>query len=316
MPLQIIPFNENHLEDAARLVCDRYTALLEQEPVMPVRYTEVSAILPRLQDLLQQGTGVAALRGDKLVGFLHGFALPDFLGKRSLYSPEWANATALQDSRRIYEEMYAQLSADWVADNCFQHAITLFANDRADLEAWQWLSFGMFVVDAIRDISPIQLPPTSLEIRRATIADLSVASAFSAALNNHLCSPPVFVPHDSREMNNWLADPMHSLFLAYADNQALGSLSIEPGYTEGCLVTRDEKTIAITHAYTLEQTRCQGIATTLLSHALDYARSQGYTRCAVDFEAANYQARRFWLTNFRPVCYSLLRILPVTHPQD
>jgi hypothetical protein len=50
-----------------------------------------------------------------------------------------------------------------------------------------------------------------------------------------------------------------------------------------------------------------GVATALLNRALEWARAEGYTRCAVDFEAANVPARRFWLRYFQPAALSFYR---------
>lgn len=312
MSLQIVPFYEDYLEDAARLVCARFLTLRCQVPVLPECYTRVDAFLPRLQDLLQKGLGVAALDGGKLTGFLHGFVLPHFLGKRSLFSPEWANAARLDSSARIYEEMYAWLSGDWVDSGCDQHIITLLANDSAGLDAWRWLGFGMAATDAIRDLSPLQPPPTWLEIYRAGVLDLPESVRFADALAQHIASPPIFWPHAAQDMQSRLENPEFAQFMACANGKTLGVIGLEPGYTDACLVSQDKQTITITSAYTLEQARCQGVAHHLLSHALGWAGAQGYVRCAVDFEAANYLAHRFWLTHFQPVCYSLLRSIPTT----
>jgi GNAT superfamily N-acetyltransferase len=51
------------------------------------------------------------------------------------------------------------------------------------------------------------------------------------------------------------------------------------------------------------------VATALLDRALTWAREAGYVRCAVDFEAMNVVAARFWLRHFRPVCHTLARHL-------
>jgi hypothetical protein len=41
-----------------------------------------------------------------------GWVLPSFRGKRNTFSPKWANAAELGDSRHIYVEMYRHLAAD------------------------------------------------------------------------------------------------------------------------------------------------------------------------------------------------------------
>ena len=163
--LKAISLGEEHLVDAAVLVSNRYRRLCEQEPHLPDRYAEVTNLLPLLRSIWSaSGVGVAAIRGDRLVGFLTGWQMPSFRGKRSTYSPEWANAADLEDSARIYEELYSHLAATWVADKFVAHYISLFPNDVAALRAWHWLGFGMISVDAIRGLDPIQDHVTGVTI--------------------------------------------------------------------------------------------------------------------------------------------------------
>ena len=54
--------------------------------------------------------------------------------------------------------------------------------------------------------------------------------------------------------------------------------------------------------------RGKGIGSSLLDRYIQAARSEGYLRCAVDFETMNLLGSRFWLKQgFNPVCFSLLR---------
>ena len=121
MALRMSSLRETHLEDAATLVSVRYRALREQVPLLPPRYEEASTLHSMLHEFTKQAPGVAALRGGRLVGFLAGMVLPIFRGKRSVLSPEWANGAELSEGRRLYEEMYRELSARWVANGCFTH---------------------------------------------------------------------------------------------------------------------------------------------------------------------------------------------------
>ena len=149
--LNIIPFLEEHIEDAARLVCDRYQRLRQQVPDLPQQYSNVSNLIPLLQDILKPDIpGVAAIRGNRMVGFLTAWLMPNFRGKRSIYSPEWANATILDDSARIYEALYSRISGDWLAEGYSAHYLSVLPNDIQALRQWHWLGFGMFAVDALR----------------------------------------------------------------------------------------------------------------------------------------------------------------------
>ena len=49
------------------------------------------------------------------------------------------------------------------------------------------------------------------------------------------------------------------------------------------------------------------IATRLLQRGVEWARTEGYVRCSVDFETANVQATRFWSRHFQIICRSLGR---------
>lgn len=319
MSIQIEPLRETHIEDAAELFCIRFRALREHLPLLPARYSIADTILSMLRDLSQSAPGVVAIDGRKLTGFLLGFVIPDFLGKRSVFSPEWANAARLEGSRRLYQEMYGRLSADWVADKCFTHLVSLLENDPQGRDTWHWLAFGMAAVDGLRDLQPVQASSAGFELRRATLDDVGEANLFDQALARHLAAPPIFWPHENKEYAEWLGNSANALWLAYQagtshragqerpGNEAVGCLALEPGYQGGCQVTQDEKTISITGAYTREGTRGNGVATALLNGSLEWARAEGYERCAVDFEPMNSLAARFWPKYFQPVCYSLMR---------
>lgn len=307
MSLQITALNDSHLEDAAGLVCTRYQELRQQEPLLPARYEHPGEFLPKLRQLAGSAPGVAAMRSGKLVGFIAGYLIPEFLGVRAAYSPEWAHAVGLEDGRRIYEELYAHLSNIWVDKACLTHAFTLFGNDRVGLEALQWLSFGYAGVDAVREVTGVESKPDVCEIRRAKNQDSVTVAELISKLERHLASAPVFWPHELGETLEWLRDPANAMFLAEREGVALGCLGIGPANPEACTIIRDAGTASIISAYTQEAERGSGVATALLEQALSWARQQGYVRCAVDFEAMNYLARRFWTKWFRPVCYSLVR---------
>ncbi len=310
MSLEILPLEEKHINDAAALTCARYLMLRKQVPLLPARYEEVSTVLPMLGDLVGQAPGVVAVRSSRLVGFLSGFVLPSFMGKRSVYSPEWANAAEIQDSRRIYEEMYAHLSARWVDDGCFTHLVGLLADDREGLEGWHWLGFGLIAADGIRDLQPVTGPTLGADIRQAGPEDVEQVSALIAALRRHLAAAPSFFPHSEEEVRHdeeWLGSPANAMWLACRGMEVVACMGQGPANPDACTIILDEGTTSIVSAFTIESARGSGIATALLNRCLDWARTQGYERCAVDWEPMNILASRFWLKHFQPVSYALVR---------
>ncbi len=266
-----------------------------------------------MSDLAQADQGVVAFDGGLVVGFLAGLVIPDFRGRRAAYSPEWANAARAEGSWDIYRQMYARLSPRWVADGCLTHLVALLANDRQSIEAWFWLEFGLGVVDAIRDLTPLPQVASDATIRRAQVADIDQVMRFIDALWAYLTSPPVSIPpskESTREyQQQWLVEPDNVLWLARHGGEDVACMGLGPSDPTACYIIRDDKTASIHTAFTVESTRETGLATALLSHSLEWARRNGYHRCAVDFEPHNIPGARFWLRHFRPVCYSLIRRL-------
>jgi len=313
MPMEIVPFQETQIEEAAALACARYQIQRQQVPLLPARFEDAEAILPLIRDLAGRAPGVAALRDGRLAGFLLGFVIPEFRGKRSVYSPEWANAADLEDSRRIYEEMYSHLSARWVAGGCAIHLVSMLAHDRAGIQGWHWLGFGLAAADGVRELSPVPGPAVDIEIRRAGPEDAGQAASLLEALRRHLEAPPTFVfrgaPSDVAEHKDWLGNPGNALWLAYRGSEAVACLGQGPASPKASMLIEDAKTTSIVSAFTREEARGGGIATALLNRALDWGREQGYARCAVDWEPMNVPASRFWLRYFQPVSYALERYI-------
>jgi GNAT superfamily N-acetyltransferase len=309
--LKVVPFAEKHLEDAAGLFCARYRALRHEVPSLPSRYEESSTLLPPLRDLTAQAPAVAATRGGRLVGFLGAFLLPDFRGKRSVFGPEWANAADLGDSRRLYEEMYAHLSGRWVSHGCLTHLVAMLAHDQAGIDGWTGLGFGPIAADGVRDLQPVPGPRADVRVRRASPQDVDTAMVLLKALERHLASPPTFLPPDDgddRESEQRrLADPGYALWLADTGSEAVACLGQGPASPDACTIIVDDKTSSIVSAFTRPDARGRGVATALLNRALEWARAQGYERCAVDYEPMNLLAARFWRRHFQPVSYAFVR---------
>lgn len=311
--LEIKPFEKAHLEDAAALVIHRYTELCQQEPLLPVRYQHSANILPHLQNMLKAGCpGVAATQNGRLVGFLMGWLMPSFRGKRSTYSPEWANASLLANSRYIYEEMYRVIAGDWAAEKYVAHYLSIFTNDLAGIEALHWLNFGMLSVDAIRSLQRVTAGQNQVEIRHASLDDLEAVIALNEELRQYMRAAPIFFiaeAYDEEYFIDWIQDSDREIFLAFMKGEPVAFLRVGPANPDVAAIIFDEKTTSIYGAFTKEAMRGQDIGTSLLACAVERARNRGYERFAVDFETMNLLGSRFWLRHFNPVSYSLLRYL-------
>jgi GNAT superfamily N-acetyltransferase len=305
--LEVVPLSDERLEGAADLVTACYRAERGAAPALPVRYEDPGEVLSLLRDASKRSKGVVAIHDDDVEGLLLGGAIIEFMG-RSVYVPEWSHAACVDGRQETYRQMYAYLSRKWVEDGCFTHVISLLAHDREAIDAFFWMGFGLVEVTAIRDLSPVEGGRASVEIRKAGREDAEVITDFNTGLQRYLAAAPTF--HNDREplrAESWLADPVNSAWLAYSDGMPVGCIRIGPADPSAARFIRDERTAYIVHAFVEEGLRNAGIGTALLSRALDWARSAGYERCAVDFESSNTIACNFWLKHFQPVCLILYR---------
>ena len=309
----IIPLHEDHLQDASRLVSKRYSQLYKNIPDLPSKYTVSETFLPLLQNLFRaSGAGVAAFHQNQLVGFLTGWLMSSFRGKRSVYSPEWGNGARLGDSEKIYQEMYNFMSEEWVSKRYIAHYISLFPNDTQALTAWFWMGFGMISVDAIRGLDPIEEEPGVSLIQAAEPQNLDQVYKLQENLRSYMVEAPIFLITASKERDyykDWLSDPQKAVWLAWMRDKPAAFMRLGPADVDVCTVIQDEGTTSIYAAFTKEGFRKSGIGSSLLNHALYEARNSGYKRCAVSFEPMNLLGTRFWLKYFQPVCYSVVRFV-------
>lgn len=311
--IEIVPFSEDHIEAAAALVAARYRAERDFNKSLPTKYEEAEAIVPILQDNSKRTTGVTTIREGRLAGFATGL-MTMHREARTAYIPDWGHGTEPADRWGTYRAMYAGLAHHWVANGYFTHIVTVFANEREVADAWFSLGFGLENVDALREVSLVEGPVAEVEIRRANPEDFDVVMALTLATRQHIATTPAFRPlldHEGAEYyKQQLSDLDVVWWLAYQDGEVVGGMRIVPSSKRNFVMTvADESTCAITMAFTMEKERNHGIGTTLLKHSLEWVRSVGYKKCAVDFESANIPGSRFWLANFQPVCYSLVRRL-------
>ncbi|UCB42742.1 MAG: GNAT family N-acetyltransferase [Dehalococcoidales bacterium] len=310
--VEIVPFSEDHIEAAASLVAARYRTERELNKSLPARYEKPDAILERLRPFANGRADIAVMCQGQLKGFLLGLIFP-LRGVRTAWSPDWGHAVNPVRDYETYREMYTALAPRWVANGCFDHAVTVLAHERAVSDAWFSLGFGMAGIDALRDLSPVKGAPSKVEIRRATLEDIDVVLRLTVGLQRHLATSPIFMPlmtyRERRFHEEWLSNRDKVLWLASLSREIVGHMRLGPvDAPYAPMPVSDKETVAISGAFAWEDHRSRGIGTALLDHSLQWARSAGYKNCSVDFESANILGSRFWhRSGFRPVCYSLVR---------
>ena len=112
MAIEIVPLEKERLEEAASLAARGHQAEIDLEPNLPAGFADTQPILGRLQNIIERGPGVAAIRDGELVGFLTGFNSL-FRGVRTAYSPNWGHGAA-PVGRIPFDETVAEATAQGV----------------------------------------------------------------------------------------------------------------------------------------------------------------------------------------------------------
>jgi len=307
--IKLSPIHEGKVDELSSLVVNRFREEQKHVPILRSSFERDRTFLPKLRELVKEAPNVAAYQDGHPVGFLTGFVIPSWRGKRSAYCPEWAHAAIGENRKEVYQLMYAELSKRWVANRCNTHLITHYAHDGEIIEAYSWFGFGMASVDAIRDLSPLKDINSDIEIKKATIDDLESVTSLSHQFNLYMADAPIFLvfPEESNVANQ-LSDTSKASWIAFKDGKAVSYMTVGPANKhEVAFVVQDESIASIYGAFTEDSFRGQGIGKALLNKSIEWASSMGYENMTVDFEPENINGGRFWLKHFKPICYSQVR---------
>jgi GNAT superfamily N-acetyltransferase len=330
-PLRIVEFEPRHVAEAARLHVASYRQVLGTIPVLPAELIDPEPVERLLRRAVAGGPAVAAVRGGQTVGYLTGLAVP---GLRSsgvgVFVPEWAHGARAEDRAESYDALYSAVSARWAEAGHIHHCISVMAGDVALERTLAWLGFGLCVADAVLDLrtaseshavpaaaspSPFSNPTAAgVSISRASLSDLDDLRPLAVAHAAYYATAPTFLVRDSGEdpcdeMERWIRTPGDAVWIARVGLEIASFIYIRFPHDDVCRALRTTGTISIGGAFTIQEARGMGVAGALLARIVDWARSAGFERLAVDFETANLPARRFWLRHFRPVCLTFERHL-------
>jgi ribosomal protein S18 acetylase RimI-like enzyme len=324
--LRLLPFDDTVLDDAAILLAARQRRDRQHEPALPERFVEPGAARAALLAAWHEAdaSGVVALRDGRVAGFLIGAPEVAEIWGRSVWVRFGGHALAAKEDADLYRDLYAAAAPRWLARGCFAHYVEIGADDRAGLDAWFRLSFGLQQAYGIRPLPATDLPQRprppqdpALTIRRAGPDDRDTLAEMQGMLWAHLGRSPIYSVRLPEDTQRWqvaaaeaLADPQVAVWLAEQDGVALGAVEISPLTSGDAQLDIPEGCCYFAFAATREEARGRGISTTLTTHALHEAHAAGYLTSLTDWRVTNVQASRLWpQLGFRPFQYRLHRLL-------
>ncbi len=325
MAVEIVPFTEQFLDDAAVLLAERHRRDRASAPVLSERFATADGAAAVLAAARRQPNayGVAALRAGRLAGFLVGATDYAPVWGRSAWMRFGSHALAPAEDADLYRDLYAAIAPHWLRLGCFAQYVEMPTGDRAGLDAWFALSFGQQQAYALRTLAepaadpPHVVPP--ITIRRAGPEDLDTMVAMQRIVFDHLGQTPVLSVRLPEGGDAWpaayaqmLADPQSAVWLAEEpmSGTALGTIVIQPLPAEDDAPDVPEHCCYLALAATLPAARGRGISRALVARALGEARASGYACCFTDWRTTNLPSSRLWpRLGFRPLYYRLHRLI-------
>lgn len=302
--------NDNHIEAAAELALAEYHEERSAVPLLPDgEYNDLFCSL--LAKMVDHDLGIAAVEAGRLVGFLTCYQPWNhhFGTAMGTFSPIHAHGAIKNNRRRIYSQLYQQAAKKWVKAGILSHAVALYAHDAEAVESFFWNGFGLRCIDAVRNVAPIgcaEFPDFTFE--ELAIAEIAQIVPLKNMLAEHMRNSPIFMPLFERDSLQIKEENIHRRarsFVAKDNGKTIAFIEITAsGENFACDAP---KMVNICGAYLLPEYRGSGIYTKLLAVLLEKIRSEGYTRCGVDFESFNPTARGFWLKHFTAYTYGVVR---------
>lgn len=319
--LEIRPFSDEHLDEAARLLAKRHERHRAAEPLLPERFGEPAAALEELETTwrAERASGSAGFRDGRLVGYLVGAPRDSAVWGENVWV-DYAGHSV--DQAEDVRDLYAAAAARWVEEGAMGHYVVVPAFDQALVNGWFRVGFGQQQAHGLREVSAhteVQLPD-GFVIRRPTADDIDSLIEVDLALPRHQQSSPVFstrpLPTEGELRKEWaktLAGDEEEVLIGCLDGKPVACWSVVAGarssYFHG--LARPEDACYLHFAATLPEIRGSGIGVALTDASFRWAAEAGYTTMGTDWRVTSLLASRFWpRRGFRTTFLRLYRHIP------
>ena len=314
--MKILPFTENMIPDAAKLLADRHMRNIKDLPLLPQRFRDVQVASKAIETLWGKKlkSGYAAYRDSDMVAYLIGETNTQAWGRSGyVYLPGYALADG--ESPSVMQDLYTALGDDWVKTGHFNHYLYISVADKNILDALFDLGFGKERVDALMAFDATEAidstAPEGVTIRKAGTGDNAQLGSLSNVISRALGNAPYWhptIPEDWDELyEGWseLADEKDwTVWLAIEGDEALGTVGFTVQEEADTDMLASPNTVYLSVGATKPQARGRGISTALTSHGLEQARKDGYKICYTNWISPNLLASRFWPRfGFKDVAY-------------
>jgi ribosomal protein S18 acetylase RimI-like enzyme len=315
--LELRPFSEEHLDQAAELLAERHRRQRLAEPLLPARFEEGATAHTEVEAAwAKEGSaGAVALRGGKIVGYLVGAAGDDAVWGAN----EWVESAGhAAEEPEVVRDLYAEVAKQWVEQGRNRHWAVVPAGDHALVEAWFRLSFGQQQAYAIRAVEPEPWPEGA---RVAEPRDVEALVELSPLLSDHHLLSPVFsgrlLDLSADELRAEIEEDLENdgvgTFVAELDGRIVGNFVIAPVELSSMHtgLARPDRACYLAFAIVDPAARGSGSGLALTQACFAWAHEAGYKTMVTDWRVTNLLASRFWpRRGFRLTFLRLYRSIP------
>jgi ribosomal protein S18 acetylase RimI-like enzyme len=318
--LEVVPFSDAHLDDAARLLATRQARHREAEPSLPERFEDPAAAREEVEEAwrAESASGTAALRDGRVVGYLIGAPREVKVWGENVWVELAGHAVEEPEDLR---DLYGEAAARWVEEGQTRQYALVPANDPGLVDAWFRLGFGQQHAHGLQEVTrrDVALPP-GIEIREPREEEIEELIEVDLALPAHQNLSPVFStigpPTQEESREEWLstlAGNEEPVIVAYQDDKpvAVWSVTSAEGSSQHRGVGRPERAAFLGFASTLPEFRGSGLGLALTDASFNWAAENDYDVMVTDWRVTNLLSSRFWpKRGFRPVFLRLYRSIP------
>ncbi|HEX3267797.1 MAG TPA: GNAT family N-acetyltransferase [Gaiellaceae bacterium] len=318
--LEVVPFSDEHLDDAGRLLAARHARQREAEPLLPERFEEPAAARAEVVEAwrAEGSSGATAIRKGRVAGYLIGAPRETKIWGDNVWVELAGHSVEEPEDLR---DLYAAATARWVEEGRTRQYALVPATEHELVDAWFRLSFGQQHAQGAQEIERREvIPPAGIEIRAPAADEIEQLIEVDLTLPAHQSRPPVFsgIGQPSREelREEWvrtLAGDEEEVLVAYRDGRPLAVWSVMPVEVSSQHrgLGRPERAAFLGFAATLPEAQGLGLGLALTDASFNWAAEHGYEVMVTDWRVTNLLASRFWpRRGFRSVFLRLYRSIP------
>lgn len=318
--LEVRPFTDDVIDDAADLLAARHRHQRTVEPALSAAYEDVSATRAEIATLAAKAgaSGAVAMRGGEMVGYMLGTPRAPLFGP-NMWVEGSGHAVAEPEVAR---DLYGFAAGRWVEEGATSHYALVPATDAALVDAWFRVGFGQQQVHAIRAAAAPDdalLPRPGILVRRAERRDLPTLGRLEVVIGEHQVMSPIFWRVGPRSLedaiNEWeegFDDPQLITFVAELDGLVVGATvccAIEES-PEHQGIVQPANAGFLWFASVMPESRGVGVGRALGEAVLLWARDAGHPTVVTDWRETNLLASRAWPSlGFRPTFRRLFRAI-------